>query len=117
MKTEQQNFSLPQRYFIEQLACMIKKPPNKHDEELKKLESLIRWLKSKNETRTYCGIEESHKNESLEQCLSSHDTQTNTTRQQKQIPVEELDWAAPADPGWRKSNFTLAPTKTQQDLL
>jgi hypothetical protein len=89
MKIEQRDFSLPQRHFIVQLAGMIKKPLNKHDEELEKLEPLIWWLKSKNRMSTYCRTEESHKNESLKRCLSSQDTQTNTTRQQKQIPVEE----------------------------
>jgi hypothetical protein len=47
MKTEQQDFLLRQRYFIEQLAGVIDKPTNKHNKKNRKTRTFIRWLKSK----------------------------------------------------------------------
>jgi hypothetical protein len=40
MKTEQQDFLLRQRYFIEHLAGVIEKPTNKHNKKIEKLEPL-----------------------------------------------------------------------------
>jgi hypothetical protein len=42
MKTEQQDFLLRQRYFIEQLAGVIDKPTNKHNKKNRKTRTFIR---------------------------------------------------------------------------